>query len=199
MDTGGSPASRPAESEPGPGITALLAGARRGDKQAVNQLFTSLYADLRRLAHGRMQRHDVPTLLDTTSLVHESYLRFLKAGHIEVGDRPHFLAYAARVMRSVVVDFARERGAQRRGGETLLIQIHTGMEGSLAEPATEILSVNRALDALAAVSERLVSVVEMRYFAGMSEAEIASALGLTERTVRRDWEKARLILAAALK
>lgn len=178
-------------------LTTWLAGARPSD--ALGQLFSELYRDLRQLAHARLKRHAVPTLLDTTSLVHESYLRFLQAGQVQVADRAHFMAYAARVMRSVVVDFARESFAQRRGGQDVRVPLDTGAAASPAAGESEILRVHEALDELATVSERLVRVVEMRYFAGMSEAEIAEALGLNERTVRRDWEKARIILAAALK
>lgn len=179
-------------------FTVLLAAARRGESEAFGTLFTELYPELRQLAHGHLKHYPAPTLLDTTSLVHESYLRFLKAGQVQVSDRAHFLAYAARVMRSVVVDFARESSAQRRGGQNVRIALDTA---SAQVPAgeVEIIRVHEALEELATVSERLVRVVEMRYFAGMSEAEIGEALGLTERTVRRDWEKARIMLASALK
>jgi len=179
------------------GITTLLRGARHGDGEALGLIFAELYPDLRHLAHARLRRHQAPGFLDTTSLVHESYLRFLKAGEVEVGDRAHFLAYAARVMRSVVVDFVRESAAQRRGGQDVHIPFDANAVPALAGQS-EVIRVHEALEELAMLSERLVRVVEMRYFAGMSEADIAEALGLTERTVRRDWEKARIILAAAL-
>jgi RNA polymerase sigma factor (TIGR02999 family) len=131
--------------------------------------------------------------------VHESYLRFLNAGQIKISGRSHFLAYAARVMRSVVVDCVRERSAQRRGGGDMHITLDAGIADKLTAGDDEILKVHEALNDLAAVSERLVIVVEMRYFGGATEPEIAEALGVTERTVRRDWEKARILLAAALK
>jgi RNA polymerase sigma factor (TIGR02999 family) len=169
-----------------------------GDREDLDRLFSELYRDLRRLAHARLRRREAPTLLDTTSLVHESYLRFLSAGHVQVADRSRFLAYAASAMRSVVVDFVRQSGAQRRGGDGRRIPLDGTAELSAAGE-DEVLRVHEALEQLAGVSQRLVSVVEMRYFAGMNEGEIAEALGLTERTVRRDWEKARIILAAALK
>ena len=180
-------------------LTTWLAGARQGDSEALGQLFSELYRDLRQLAHARLKHHGTLTLLDTTALVHESYLRFLKAGQVQFADRAHFIAYAARVMRSVVVDFARESLSQCRGGQEVHITLKTDAAASLANGESEILRVHEALDELATVSERLVRVVEMRYFAGMSDAEIGEALSLTERTVRRDWEKARIILRAALK
>lgn len=179
-------------------ITTLIAAARRGESDAVANLFSQLYPELRQLARGRLKRHPAPTLLDTTSLVHESYLRFLRAGKVQVSDRAHFLAYAARVMRSVVVDFARESSAERRGGQ----EVHIALDTDAAQVPVgdvEIIRVHEALEELAKLSERLVQVVEMRYFAGMTETEIAEALGITERTVRRDWEKARILLASALK
>ena len=182
-----------------PDITELLAAARQGDPEALSQVFAALYSDLRRVARSRLRRNDAPTLLDTTSLVHESWIRFVKAGQVQLKDRPHFLAYAGRVMRSVVVDFVRERSAERRGGRDLRVTLDTGPAIGAPADETEILRVHRALDDLALLSKRLVSVVEMRYFAGLSEAEIAEALDVTERTVRRDWDKARVLLAAALK
>ena len=179
-------------------VTQLLAAARQGDKQALDIVFSRLYADLRRLASARLHHNETPTLLNTTSLIHESYLRFVKAGQLQVGDRSHFMAYAARVMRSVVVDFARVRSAGRRGGHDVHVPLDTDVAQAPAGAESEALRLHHALDQLGTLDERLVRVVEMRYFAGMSEVEIAEALGVTERTVRRDWEKARVLLAAAL-
>jgi len=177
-------------------ITALLSAVKQGNAVAEAELFSRLYDDLRHLAHHRLRRSKPTTLLETTALVHEAYLRLHQAGYVQIADRSHFLAYAARVMRSVVVDSVRKRGLARRvdaDANTL------PASSSLAAGENEILRVDQALSELAGVSERLVRVVEMRYFAGMKETEIAEALSLTERTVRRDWEKARMILAAALK
>ena len=180
-------------------ITVLLASANRGDGVALNQLFSELYGDLRRLARIRLQGNRDLTLLDTTALVHESYFRFLKAGQIQISDRPHFLAYASRVMRSIIVDFFRERSAKRRGGEDIRLPLDGEMAESGPPDETETIRVHQALEELSLVSDRLTRVVEMRYFAGMTEPEIAETLGVTERTVRRDWEKARMLLATALK
>jgi RNA polymerase sigma factor (TIGR02999 family) len=180
-------------------LTDLFAGLGQGNSEALGGIVAELYDDLRRLAHARLRKHqESPTLLDTTSLVHESYLRFLNARQIRISDRSHFLAYAARVMRSVVVDCVREGAAQRRGGGGLRITLDDDVAGRDSAGAREILKVHEALEDLAGVSERLVTVVEMRYFGGASEPEIAAVLGVTERTVRRDWEKARILLAAAL-
>ncbi|HUA62676.1 MAG TPA: ECF-type sigma factor [Verrucomicrobiae bacterium] len=178
-----------------PDITALLSAAKLGDSKAEEQLFSLLYADLRRLAHQRLKRSKPCTLLETTALVHEAYLRLNRAGYVQISDRSHFLAYAARAMRSIVVDFVRRSGAARKEGSGDI----SGIADPVSGGASEILRVDRALEELAAVSDRLVKVVEMRYFAGMKETEIAEALSLTERTVRRDWDKARMLLAEALK
>ena len=165
----------------------------------IDQLFSALYPDLRRLARLRLQRSRRLTLLDTTSLVHESYLRFLKAGRIDVGDRTRFLAYAAQVMRSVIVDFVRRRQAIRRGGDKTQVTYDPDIVESVRDSEEEIIRVNEALDDLGRVNARLVKVVEMRYFGGLDEREIAASLGVTDRTVRREWEKARLLLSLALK
>ena len=141
------------------------------------------------------------SLLDTTALVHESYLRFVAASRVRIEDRGHFMHFAARVMRSIVVDFIRERCAERRGGGVARIPLTSGadvMDPTTAGGESEILRVHEALDELGKLDPKLVRLVEMRYFGGMTEAEIAEALEISERTVRRDWEKARLLLAEAL-
>ena len=179
-------------------IPVLLAAVRRGEAGAVDDLFGLLYPDLRALAHSRLRRSGRFTLLDTTALVHESYLRLFKAGTLEAGDRGQFMAYAARVMRSVVVDFVRHRAAERRGGDAVRVELKPE-SAEFADPRErEVIRINEALEELAAIDERLVRVVEMRYFAGMTEEQVAEALDLSRRSVARDWEKARLFLAVAL-
>ncbi len=179
-------------------LTTLLAAARLGDAQAAGEAFSLLYADLRRLARARLRQHQTMTLLDTTSLVHEAYLKLAGAQSLPVENRQHFFAYASRVMRSVIVDFARARLAERRGGAAEHLVLDTSLGERLAAPENDVLRVHEALDVLAQADARLAQVVEMRYFGGLSEAEIAETLGLSERTVRRDWEKARLLLQAAM-
>jgi RNA polymerase sigma factor (TIGR02999 family) len=179
-------------------ITTLLKAAGAGDRLAADQAFALLYADLQRLARSRMRKSGGMTLLDTTALVHESYLRFQGAGAVSFDDREHFLGYAARVMRNVVVDFVRARGAERRGGDAEHITLNTAIGDSATRHDDEILRVHEAVDVLAEAEPRLGEIVEMRYFGGLSEAEIAAALGVTERTVQRDWRKARLFLATVL-
>jgi RNA polymerase sigma factor (TIGR02999 family) len=184
---------------PDPSITLLIEAANSGDSEALNRIFAALYPELHGLARARLRRAQPFTLLDTTALLHESYLRLVKLGQLKVENRAHFLAYAARTMRSIVVDFARSRLAERRGGGAQELSLDTEIASGVHAPEEEIVRVHDALTDLAQVDERLVRVVEMRYFGGLTEEEIGAALGVTERTVRRDWEKARLLLAIALK
>ncbi len=180
-------------------MTDLIQRAQAGDAAALRSVFDATYDQLRRLARTRLSRNGRNTFLDTTSLVHESYMRFASGGHLNIRDRQHFMSYAGHVMRSVVVDFVRERIAQRRGGNIAHVTLDSQIEGIDGPGESEILRVHEAVDQLAEYDPRLVTVVEMRYFAGMTVDEIADALGVTDRTVRRDWEKARLLLAEALK
>jgi len=153
--------------------------------------------ELRRIAHARLFRSGKLTLLQTNDLVNEAYLRLVNAGNFEPQDRSHFLAYAARAIRSVIVDYVRTRSADRHGGDALHVTLDTGLA---LRPAgeSEILEIDRALADLRMLDEHLAQVVEMRFFAGISEEEIAAALGVSERTVRRHWEKARRLLATIL-
>lgn len=178
-------------------LTGLIRRADAGDTTAAHELFAATYADLRRLARARLRAGGRNTLLDTSALVHESYLRFASAGRVRLEDRAHFMRWAACAMRSVVVDFARRRRAGRRGGAAPHVPLGDDMSAGRA-PEDEILAVHEALEKIATFDPRLVQVVEMRYFGGLTEAEAAEALGLTDRTIRRDWDKARLLLRELL-
>lgn len=185
---------------PAPGsITELIDRANRGEQDALNRLFAELYGELHEMARSRVRRHAPITVLDTTALLHESYLRLVKVGALSVSNRAHFLAYAARVMRSIIVDFARQRLSDRRGGGAVELPFDTQAGEQPPTPEADVVRVHDALEQLAAADVRLVRLVEMRYFGGLTEGEIAEALGVSERTVQRDWEKARLLLAIALK
>ena len=179
-------------------LTLLLDAARQGDQKAAGEAFGLLYDDLRRLARARLRPHQTMTLLGTTSLVHEAYLKVVGGDALPVANRHHFFAYASRVMRSVIVDYARARAAERRGGEAEHVVLDTLLSGQIAAPENDALRVHEALDTLEQADPRLAQVAEMRFFGGLTEPEIAEALGLSERTVRRDWEKARLLLLAAM-
>jgi RNA polymerase sigma factor (TIGR02999 family) len=179
-------------------LTPAAATSTAPTPASVDELFVTLYQELRRLARSRLAGGGRHTLLDTSALVHESFLRLQRAGHVELRDREHFLAYAATTMRSVVIDFVRRRSADRRGGGAPHVTLNTLAAEQLGATDDEILEVHEALETLAKVDARLVKVVEMRYFIGLTDAEIGAALNVTDRTVRRDWERARLLLAEML-
>jgi RNA polymerase sigma factor (TIGR02999 family) len=176
-------------------LTTLFNAAKDGDATAIGEIYSHLYAELRHLAHSRIRRLNNRSMIDTTSLVHESYLKFIKTGTLNVDNRHQFLAYAASVMRSVVVDFIRQSMAQQRGGGEVHVTLNSNVFDTAESPAEEIIRLNDFLEVLKAVDPRLVSVVEMRYFAALENTEIAASLGVTDRTVRRDLEKARLLFA----
>jgi RNA polymerase sigma factor (TIGR02999 family) len=174
---------------PAPGIATA-------PRESVRALFSPLYRELRRLAHARLSGGR-PTLLDTSALVHEVFLRMQGDSGLQLSDRNQFLAYAATTMRSVIIDFMRRRSAERRGGGVDKVPLDAQLEAASASDG-EVLAVHEALQTLETIDPRLVQVVEMRYFAGLNDLEIAGALGLTDRTVRRDWDRARLLLSHML-
>jgi len=180
-------------------IGNLIRSVNAGEPGAQDALFTAAYGELRKLARSRLRDGGRNTVLDTTALVHESYLRFINSGQLRSEDRRAFFAYASRVMRSVIIDAVRERQAERRGGDLQRLTLNTQFADELPAGEDELLKVHEALEMLAQAEPRLAKVVEMRYFGGYSEVEIGEVLELTERTVRRDWDKARLLLGAMLK
>jgi RNA polymerase sigma factor (TIGR02999 family) len=177
-------------------ISELIRSVNAGEPGAQDKLFAAAYGELRKLARSRLRGGGRSTMLDTTALVHESYLRFVNGGQLRSDDRRAFFAYASRVMRSVIIDAVRERQAERRGGDLERMTLDTQLLDKLPAGEEELLRVDEALEALAQAEPRLAKVVEMRYFGGYTEAEIADALDVNERTVRRDWDKARLLLTA---
>lgn len=180
-------------------VTILIERARDGDAAAFDQIFKLLYPELRGVAHRRLSRNVRDDAFETTALVNECYLKLVRRGSLTPGDRAHFLAYAATVMRSIIVDAARQAQAEKHGGDADHVPLDTHLVATLPGAAAEIIDVHAALEELARMDARLARVVEMRYFGGMSDEEIAEALDLSDRTVRRDWEKARLLLAHALR
>ncbi len=168
-------------------LTRLLEAARNGQSGAVEQIVALTYQELRELAHQRLRRAPQITLLETGALVNECYLRLVKVGEINAGDRAHFLGYAARVMRSI------------GGGNAPHITVGTDIADPAAPAEEEVVRVDEALQELARLDARLVQVVEMKYFGGLKSEEIALALGIAERSVRRDWQKARVLLHEELK
>ena len=178
-------------------VTILLRALRDGRSDAFEQLVPLVYDELRRLAHGQLRRHRRGQTLDTSALVHEVYLKLVDQNGLDLRDRGHFLAVAARAMRQVVVDFARTRLAAKRGGGAANVTLDEALPAFEAQ-AEAVLDVDRALERLRSHSERLAAVVDCRYFAGLSEDETAAALGVSLRTVQRDWLRARAWLRRVL-
>ena len=180
-------------------LTRLLERLEAGDVEAVDRLFPLVYDDLRNVAFAAMAREGPGHTLQPTALVNEAWMKLARGSAPAVGGRAHFMAVAARAMRQVLVDHARRRSAQRRGGDLIRVTFADadGLGGSELE-AEELLALDRALDELEAQEPRLRQVVEYRYFAGLTDGEIATLLGVTRRTVLRDWVKARAWLNRAL-
>jgi RNA polymerase sigma factor (TIGR02999 family) len=165
----------------------------------VEQAFAGAYPELRRMARARLRSGGRNTVLDTTALVHETYLKLSRNAGVSFPDRPRFLAYAGRAMRSIIVDMVRQRQTQRAGGGVALLTLTGDIADAVPAAEEHILRVHEVLDAMAKVDARMAQVVELRYFGGLNDLEIAEAIGVTDRTVRRDWEQARLFLAEALR
>lgn len=176
-------------------LTLLLHQAHAGDSAAGDQAYALLYPELLKIARARLRVHQAPTMLDTQALVHESFLRFVQGAPVALQSRKHFYAYAAKAMRHIVIDFVRRAQAQRRGGEWQQVTCDTAFMSDLpSADATPVLDVERALAALEAVDPPLAELVELRFYGGYTDAEAAQALGVSERTVRRQWDKARAFL-----
>lgn len=183
-------------------ITEFLQRSLDGDREAMNRLYDGLYPALRTIARNRLRGNGSGIGLETTALVHESFLRFVDSKSLKPESRNHFLAYASKVMRSVIVDLVREAQAERRGGGRRELTLNTIIAESIAASTPdeeEALFVHDALLRLYEIDERMGQVVEMRYFGGLNDSEIAEVLNVTARTVGRDWEKARLFLHTLLR
>ena len=174
-------------------ISSLIASAERGDRSAADTLFAALYAELRRMAQRQLSRRAGELTLGTTTLLHEAYLNMAERESAVFPDRGRFMAYASRVMRGLIIDYARGRKAQKRGGQFEITSMASELPDRSAPPE-ELARVSEALDELATVDPVLAQVVDLKFFCGFSFAEIAAMRGLSERTVQRHWEKARIFL-----
>jgi RNA polymerase sigma factor (TIGR02999 family) len=179
-------------------ISSLIASAERGDAKCADALFAALYSELHRLAKRQLARGGAPGTLGATTLLHEAYLDMSRRDGTTFPDRARFMAYAAKVMRGVIIDYARTRRAQRRGGGFEI----SSLEGDVGAPAAdekELGRISAALDELAGIDAGLAEIVDLKFFCGFSLAEIASMRGVSERTVQRHWEKARIYLHRAIR
>jgi len=179
-------------------VTGLLRAWSDGDETAFEQLVPLVEAELRRLARGYMRREREGHTLQTTALVNEAFLRLVDARQVCWNDRAHFLGISARLMRRVLVDHARARNYQKRGGRAIKITLRDGV-ALTSEPLLDLIAIDRALQKLAAIDERKARVVELRFFGGLSVDETAEVLHVSTDTVKRDWRLAKLRLLRDLK
>ncbi|MDB5968459.1 MAG: hypothetical protein JWQ90_909 [Hydrocarboniphaga sp.] len=179
-------------------ITVLLDQVRLGQADARNELFARVYAELCRLARSKLARESTFTDLDTVGLVHETYLRITQGAGLQDGDRRSFYAYAATIMRSIIVDEARRRSSAKRGGDQVQVTLVTSLQPNQADEAVDVEALDAAMHELKQIDERCHQVVELRYFAGLSVEEVAELLELSPATVKREWQKARAFLFRAL-
>ena len=170
-------------------ITDLLLEIRGGSPQAMDRLFDAVYGELRRIASRQLQGERPGHTLGTTGVVHETYLKLADQTRVQWQDRSHFYKVAAVAMRRILVDYARRHRAKRRGGEAQ--QVTLDDNATPAQRGETLLALDEALERLTRLNPRLGQVVECRYFGGLTEQETAEALGVTLRTVQRDWAKAR--------
>jgi RNA polymerase sigma factor (TIGR02999 family) len=178
-------------------VTTLLQAWSDGDESALNKLTPLVYAELRRIAHHYMAGEASGHSLQTTALIHETYLRLIDHQKASWQDRAHFFSMCAHLMRSILTDFARSRLAQKRGGNAPHLSLDEAPEIS-AEPRADLVALDEALKRLAAFDARKSQLVELRYFGGLTEDEAAEVLGISARTVRRDWKMAKVWLLREL-
>ncbi len=171
-------------------VTQILVDASQGNEEAVARIWDVVYEELRAIAHRQLLRERSDHTLSTTALVHEAYLRLIDQTRVEWQDRAHFFGVSAQAMRRILVDYARKHRAQKRGGGIKNLSLDK-VSIPVDESIEDLLTLDAALEKLAALNERLCKVVELRYFGGLTEDETAEALGVTTRTVQRDWAKAR--------
>lgn len=177
-------------------ITELLHAARNGDAPALDQVFAKVYPTLRALAGSRLREAGGESTLSPTALVHETYLKLIGASQLDLTDRHHFFACAARAMRHILIDHARARVSQRRGGGATCVELDSLELATQSEH--DLLDVDMALDRLDAIDSRLRELVEMRIFAGMTLEQLAESSDRSLRTVNRDWQRARALLMAQM-
>ena len=173
-------------------LSSLFGAAERGDSASADALFTALYSELHRIAKRELVRQGVPLSLGATTLLHQAYIEMAEREGISFPDRPRFMGYAARVMRGLIIDHARRRQAQKRGGQFELTSADTEIEGPLIH--RDLTRMSEALDELAKTDAPLAELVDLKFFCGLTFNEIAALRGVSERTVQRNWEMARIYL-----
>jgi RNA polymerase sigma factor (TIGR02999 family) len=183
--------------ENGSTLSSLIDAAEHGDKAAADALFSALYGELRRLAKYELARHGAPMSLSATTLLHKAYIEVAGNSGRSFPDRNRFMGYAARVMRGLIIDHARSRHAQKRGGRFEITSLGAQIEDAVDEQ--KLIPISDALDELAKAEPVLAQIVDLKFFCGFSFAEIAAMKDVSERTVQRQWEKARIYLHRAFR
>lgn len=181
-----------------PTIASLMTAAEQGDGTSAESLFAALYSELHRIAKRELGRQAVPATLSPTTLLHEAYLDMASRHGPSFPDRARFMGYAARVMRGLIIDHARSRQAQKRGGQFEITSLGTGVGENVVDHS-ELTTISDALDNLADTDPELAEIVDLKFFCGFSFAEIAAMRGVTERTIQRKWEKARIYLHRSIR
>ena len=179
-------------------ITSLIAAADQGDRRAGDILFETLYSELHRLAKRELARRGANATLSATTLLHLAYLNMAEREGPSFPDRARFMGYASRVMRGLIIDYARNRQAQKRGGRFEITSIRTGILGGSFDDR-QVVRIGDALDELAKIEPTLAEIVDLKFFCGLSFAEIATMRGISERSVQREWERARIYLHHSLR
>ena len=192
MDPGGTVAEMP--NEP---LADLATRAEAGDGEARDALFAALYSELHRLAETHLRRSPGNVTLSATTLLHEAYVDMAGRGSLAFPDRKRFLQYASRAMRGLVIEYVRRRGARKRGGELTFTTLDEERVPS-SDPSPDVESLGAAVETLTELDPALAELVDLRFFCGFSIAEIAAIRGMSERSVQRDWTKARLLLRRIL-
>jgi RNA polymerase sigma-70 factor, ECF subfamily len=178
-------------------LTHLVNCWSRGDDSALDRLIQFAYADLRRIAHRHLRSSQRGRTISTTVLVHELYLRLAGVTESSWGGRAQFFAFCSKAMRRILIDYARQRGAAKRGGDRVQVTL-SDQAAAVDQEAAQLLALDQALDMLAARNERMARIVECRFFGGLSVPETAEAVGTSSRTVEREWARARAYLSQIL-
>lgn len=190
--------SQPSEAMEQPPITELLLAWRKGERSALDELIPHVQAELKRIARNYMRRQKPDHTLQTTALVNEAFLRLVDSNRVNWQDRNHFFAISAQLMRRILVDFARKKNSLKRGGDGVHVTLNENVDVA-EEKAAEVVALDEALERLAAMNDRQSRIVELRYFGGLTEEQIAETLDISTRTVRRDWNLARAWLYRELR
>ena len=183
--------------ETNPTLSTLIAAAERGEKAAADALFSALYSELRRLARYELARHGAPMSVSATTLLHKAYIEMAENNGTSFADRKRFMGYASRVMRGLIIDHARSRSAQKRGGQFEITSLEAEIESAADEH--KLVQISQALDELAKAEPELAEIVDLKFFCGFSFAEIGAMRDVSERTIQRQWEKARIYLHRSIR